>query len=107
MMVKAKYLIVWGANPAWTSVHSMSIIQKAKENGTKVVVIDPIMTDTAANADEYIQIKTSSDGALALGMAKYILDHNLHDEAWMKNNSIGYQEYLNYLRNNITIAMGF
>ncbi len=103
MMVKAKYLILWGANPAWNSVHSMSIIQKAKENGTKVVVIDPIMTDTAANADEYIEIKASTDGALALGMAKYILDHNLHDEEWMLNNSIGFKEYLNYLRSNITL----
>lgn len=103
MMVHAKYLIVWGANPAWNSVHSMSIIQKAKENGTKVVVIDPIMTDTAAKADEYIEIKASSDGALALGMAKYILDHNLQDEAWMKQNSIGYEEYMNYVRNNVTL----
>jgi anaerobic selenocysteine-containing dehydrogenase len=102
-MGKAKYLIIWGANPAWTSVHSMSIIQKAKENGTKVVVIDPIMTDTAAKADEYIEIKASTDGALALGMAKYILDHHLHDLEWMKKNSIGYEEYLNYLRNNITL----
>lgn len=103
MMVEAEYLIVWGANPAWTSVHSMSIIEKAKENGTKVVVIDPIMTDTAAKADEYIGIKASTDGALALGMAKYILDHNLHDMEWMNKNSIGYEEYLNYLRNNVTL----
>ncbi|NHC42206.1 molybdopterin-dependent oxidoreductase [Bacillus sp. MM2020_1] len=103
MMVKAKYLIIWGANPAWTSVHSMSIIQRAKENGTKVVVIDPIMTDTAAKADEYIEIKASTDGAFALGMAKYILDHNLHDMEWMKKNSNGYEEYLNYLRHNVSL----
>lgn len=103
MMVKAKYLIVWGANPAWTAVHSMNIIQKAKENGTKVVVIDPIMTDTAAKADEYIQIKASTDGALALGMAKYIIDHNLQDTEWMKANSIGYEEYISYVKNNITL----
>lgn len=103
MMVKSKYLILWGVNPAWTSVHSMHIVQKAKENGTKVVVIDPIMTDTAAKADEYIQIKASTDGALALGMAKYIIDHKLYDEKWMQENSIGYKEYMNYVENNITL----
>ncbi|HJA40661.1 MAG TPA: molybdopterin-dependent oxidoreductase [Firmicutes bacterium] len=102
-MIHSKYILVWGANPAWNSVHSMNILQKAKENGAKVVVIDPILTDTAANADEYIEIKTSTDGALALGMAKYILDHNLHDMDWMRKNSVGYQEYLNYLNNNITL----
>ena len=61
------------------------------------------MTDTASKADEYIGIRPSTDGALALGMARYILDHNLHDMEWMKKNSIGYEEFLNYLRNNITV----
>ncbi len=102
-MIHSKYLIIWGANPAWCAVHSMSIIEKAKENGTKIVVIDPILTQTAAKADEYIQIKASTDGALALGMARYIIDHNLHDLNWMKQYSKGYEEYLDYVRTNITV----
>lgn len=102
-MVHAKYLIVWGANPAWCAVHSMSIIEKAKENGTKIVVIDPILTQTAAKADEYIQVKASTDGALALGMARYIIDHKLYDENWMQQHSKGYKEFLDYVKTNITL----
>ena len=49
-------IIVWGANPAWCSVHSMHIIQKAKENGCKVVFIDPVMTASASKADEFIEM---------------------------------------------------
>jgi anaerobic selenocysteine-containing dehydrogenase len=99
----ANYIILWGANPAWTSAHSMYFINQAKENGAKLVVIDPLITQTASKADEYIQVNSSEDGALALGMARYIVDHNLHDKEWVKQNSIGFQEFVSYLKNNITV----
>lgn len=101
--VNSEYLIIWGANPAWCSVHSMAIIQKAKENGTKIIAIDSIQTDTASKADMFVEIKPSTDGSLALGMCKYILDNNLHDLTWMEENSIGYQNFLDYLDNNVTL----
>ncbi len=102
-MALSKMIIGWGVNPAWCSVHSMHIIQKAKENGCKVVFIDPIMTASAAKADEFIEIKTSTDGALALGMCRYILDNKLEDMAWMRKNSVGYQEFINYVKKNVTV----
>ncbi len=45
-MVKAKYIIIWGANPAWCSMHSMKYIYQAREKGAKVVVIDPLLSHT-------------------------------------------------------------
>ncbi len=44
--VKAKYIIIWGANPAWCSMHTMKYIYQAREKGAKVVVIE-----SAVNAD--------------------------------------------------------
>lgn len=102
-LVNSKYLILWGVNPAWCSVHSMYFVQEARRRGCKVVAIDPILTQTAAKADVYLQIKPSTDGALALGMARYILDHGLYDEAWLKENSLGYEQFFRYLKNNITL----
>ncbi|WNS74067.1 molybdopterin-dependent oxidoreductase [Bacillus sp. DTU_2020_1000418_1_SI_GHA_SEK_038] len=101
--LQSKYIILWGSNPAWTSVHSMYFIEQAKEKGTKLVVIDPIVTATASKADEYIQINPSTDGALALGMAKYIVDHHLYNEEWLAANAKGFHEFFNYLQNNITL----
>lgn len=102
-LVNSKYLILWGVNPAWCSVHSMYFIEEARKNGCKIVAIDPILTQTASKADVYLQIKASTDGALALGMARYILDHELYDADWLVNNSIGYEEFFGYLKNNITL----
>ena len=70
----SKLIILWGANPAWTSVHSLSYLYKAQEKGAKIIVIDPIYTASAKIADYYIQIKPGSDGALALAIAKIIID---------------------------------
>ena len=56
-MVKAKYIIVWGANPAWCSMHTMKYIYEARQKGAKVVVIDPIFTQTAAKGDVYWQVR--------------------------------------------------
>ncbi|MEH6907791.1 molybdopterin-dependent oxidoreductase [Neobacillus drentensis] len=99
----ADYIILWGANPSWTSAHSMYFIEQAKERGTKLVVIDPLITQTASKADEYIQVKASTDGALALGMIRYILDHHLYDQNWVNQNSIGFNDFFSYVKKNITV----
>jgi anaerobic selenocysteine-containing dehydrogenase len=102
-MVHARYVILWGGNAAWNSVHSVKFVYEAKRRGAKIVVIDPIMTQMAAKADEYWQIKTSTDGALALGMARHILDNKLYDRDWVMANSVGFEEFASYLRENVTV----
>lgn len=102
-MVNSKYLILWGVNPAWTSVHSMYFVKEAQKRGCKVVAIDPVLTQTASKADWYLQIKPSTDGALALGMARYILDNELYDGDWLHKYSKGHEEFFGYVKNNITL----
>ncbi len=102
-MVDARYIILWGANPAWCSVHSMKYVFAAKERGAKVLAIDPVLTQTAAKADEFWQVKTSTDGALALGMARHILDQGLVDRDWVANHSLGFEEFAAYLRSQVSV----
>jgi len=101
--VNTKYLIIWGANPAWNAVHQMDFILKAKEKGAKIVVIDPIHTATASHADLYYQIKASTDGALALGMARWIIDNNLHEKGFLDKYVKGWPEFETYIRKEVTL----
>lgn len=96
-MKDSKYIILWGANPAANSIHSMKYIFEAKKKGGKVVVIDPVFTEAASKASEWIQVKVGSDGLLALGMAKIIVDANLHDKQWIGENAKGFTEFKAYL----------
>ncbi|WP_066303729.1 molybdopterin-dependent oxidoreductase [Bacillus sp. FJAT-29814] len=94
----AKAIILWGINPVWTSIHSMPYIIAARQQGAKVITIDPVYTETAKKSDAYIQIKPRSDGALALAVAKYVLEHNLYDAEFIRNYTHGWTvltEYLN------------
>ena len=102
-MVQSNYIIVWGANPAWCSVHSMKYLFEAQKRGAKLVVIDPVFTQTAAKADMYVQIDTAGDGALALGMARHLLDKNMISHNFVTDNAVGFNEFSSYLRNQVTL----
>ncbi len=97
-MKDSKYIILWGVNPAANSIHTMKYIYEAKRRGAKVIVIDPLFTETASKVNEYYQVKVGSDGLLALAMAKIIIENNLHDKKWLKKNSHGYKEFEKYLK---------
>jgi len=102
-MVDARYIILWGANPAWCSVHSMKFITAAQERGAKVLCIDPVFTQTAAKSDEYWQVKTGEDGALALGMCRHLLDRGMYDKQFVSEHATGWEDFAAYLKSNITV----
>lgn len=92
-MLKAKLIILWGVNPAWTAVHSMPYIYQARENGARIVVIDPVMTQTARKADWYIQIRPGEDGALALALMKLLRGGNAVDWDFIRCCTTGWPEF--------------
>ncbi|MDU5107698.1 molybdopterin-dependent oxidoreductase [Clostridium sp.] len=96
-MFNSKSIFIWGKNPAFTSIHTIQCIKKAKAKGSKIVVIDPIYTKTAEIADKYIRIKPNGDGALALAMGKIIIEKELYDEIYINNYVNGFEEYRRYV----------
>ncbi len=69
-MINSKNIFLWGKNPANTTIHTMAILNKAKKNGSRIIVIDPINTQSAKLGDIHVKIKPGTDGALAMAMAK-------------------------------------
>ena len=51
----AKHVILWGTNTRLTNRHLWPFVEEARDNGARIVVIDPIRTMTAASADRFIQ----------------------------------------------------
>lgn len=97
-MLNSKNIFVWGKNPAITSIHTMQMIKKAKENGSKIIVIDPIYTQTAKFSDLYIRINPDGDSALALAMGKLIIENNLCDYDYINNYIVGFEDYKRYVK---------
>lgn len=96
-MLNSKSIFIWGKNPAFTSIHTIQSIKRAKINGSKIVVIDPIYTKTAEMADLYIRVKPNGDGALALAMGKIIIENKLYDEEFIERYVNGFGTYKEYI----------
>ena len=79
-------MIIWGYNIAATCPDNLFghwIIDLMKR-GTKIISVDPRLTFFASRAKYWLQLRPGSDGALALGMLKIIIDEKLYDEAWVR-----------------------
>ncbi|MGA7864004.1 MAG: molybdopterin-dependent oxidoreductase [Stellaceae bacterium] len=88
----AKYVIVWAMNMINTNLHAWPFILKARKNGAKIVVIDPVRTRTAKQADWHIRIKPGTDAALALGMMNVIIGEDLVDHDYVVKYTLGFAE---------------
>ena len=51
----------------------------AQEAGTRIVVVDPRFSPTAAKADEWVPLTAGTDPALFMGMIHHILENDLYD----------------------------
>jgi anaerobic selenocysteine-containing dehydrogenase len=88
----SKYIILWACNTISTNLHHWPFIAEAKNNGAKLVVIDPVKTRTAREADWHIPIRPGTDAALALGMMNVIIDEDLVDHDYVANCTLGFDE---------------
>ena len=94
--INSKYIIIWGTNPVYTHMNMAANIRKARQNGAKVVVIDPRKTKTALGADLHIKIKPGTDGALALGIINLIIENNWYDKEFVDEYTIGFNKLKKY-----------
>ena len=92
-LVHSKAFVIWGKNIAVTRQHCVPFINQARKNGATLAVIDPIYNETARKADRFYQIRPGSDGLLALGVSRLLLEHNAVDEEFITNNSHGFEAY--------------
>jgi anaerobic selenocysteine-containing dehydrogenase len=93
----ARLIVCWGWNPMSTAPHLWRLITLARRNGARLVVIDPFRSRTARVADLHLRPLPGTDGALALGILRALLDAGLADEAWCREHAVGYDELVERL----------
>ncbi|NTV88759.1 MAG: molybdopterin-dependent oxidoreductase [Clostridiales bacterium] len=96
----AKLIIAWGSNGVVNSYPMGRALMRFRENGGRMIVIDPRMTQTAQKmADIYIRPRIGTDGALAHAMARIIIENGWTDDAFIEKNVHGYEKYRDYVMN--------
>ncbi|MEU7202984.1 molybdopterin-dependent oxidoreductase [Streptomyces sp. NPDC045470] len=89
----SRLVLLWGSNPLTSRHHLWKVIQRARGNGAHIVVIDPIRSRSAAQADEHIAPLPGSDAALALGLLHVVLQEGAEDREYLAARTVGWAEF--------------
>jgi len=73
-------VLLWGHNPNTAWLAQGSRVARAKRRGLKVVVVDPRKAGPAVKADVWLRVRPGTDGLLALGLARILLENRWFDE---------------------------
>jgi formate dehydrogenase major subunit len=96
----SKAIIIFGANPAVNHPVGFQHFLKAKErNNTKIIVVDPRFTKTAAKADYFAQIRPGTDIPFMYGMLNIIFEKGWHDKNFIKDRVFGMDEIMAEAKN--------
>ncbi|MBV7531088.1 molybdopterin oxidoreductase family protein [Chitinophaga sp. sic0106] len=88
----AEVIIVTGANVSETFPTLTYWLWRARDNGAKLIVIDPRVIPLARTADIHLDIKPGTDSALYGAMLKYLVDHNLLDHDFINQHTTGFED---------------
>ena len=81
----ADVIMCIGSNPAENHPISFRWIEKAKDNGAKLISVDPRYTRTSSKSDIYAQLRPGTDIAFIGGLIYYVLENDLIHREYVVN----------------------
>ncbi|MER6730838.1 molybdopterin oxidoreductase family protein [Streptomyces puniciscabiei] len=85
-------VILVGSNLAETMPPSLRFFTELRENGGKLIVVDPRRTRTAEQADLHLAPRPGTDLALALGLLHLIVAEGRTDEEYLRERTTGWEQ---------------
>ncbi len=93
---QAKLILLFGSNPPMCHPPFMREFADARQNGAKLVVIDPRLNPVACYADIFAQPYPGTDGALGWGLINYLIQTKNYDEDLVDRHVIGFDKISAY-----------
>jgi len=88
-MHNCKAMLFMGSNAAEAHPVAMQHILRGKENGAKLIVVDPRFTRTAAHADQYIRLRPGTDTPFIWGLLWHIFENGWEDKEYINQRVYG------------------
>lgn len=89
---EAKVIILAGTNLAECFPILTDYIWKARDQGAKIIVIDPRITPIARTADLFLPVKPGGDSALANGILHLMIEHGWIDESFIEQHTVDFDK---------------
>lgn len=95
---QTKCILNWAINPPATWAYKAAEIMDARERGAALIVVDPYLSETAAKADIWLQLKPGTDTALALSMQHVIITEDLYDHNFIDKWTQGFDKLQDHIK---------
>lgn len=91
----ADTFLITGANPAWCHPILFRRIEQHKEQNpdTKIVVIDPRVTDSCALADLHLQLTPGTDETMLHAIGRVLIENGNFDLKFIQSYTDGFEDY--------------
>ncbi len=90
----ADLIVVWGNNVTVSNLHLMRVMNAAKKEGARIVIIDPKRTKVAEQCDLFLQITPGTDVILALAAAAELERRGALDLDFIAAWTAGFDSYM-------------
>jgi len=87
---KAEVVLVAGANVAECAPITTDYLWQARENGARIIVIDPRLTPIARTADLFIPVRPGGDIGVFGGMLRVMIERGWIDRAFIEAHTTGW-----------------
>jgi len=94
----ARLIVAWGNNVTWSNLHLTPVINRARKNGARLVVIDPKRTKIAEQADLHIALRPGTDVVLAWAVAAELERRGALDRDFVDAHVAGSEEFMRQAR---------
>jgi assimilatory nitrate reductase catalytic subunit len=95
---KAELIWIAGANIAECFPILTSYIWQARENGARIVVVDPRITPIARTCDLFLPVKPGRDIALFNGILQLMIENDWLDHAFIEAHTTGFDKVCEHVR---------
>jgi assimilatory nitrate reductase catalytic subunit len=92
--------VVWisGANIGECAPITTHYVWQARENGARIVVVDPRITPIARTCDLFLPVKPGRDIALFNGILHLMIENDWLDHAFIAENTVGFEKVAEHVQ---------
>jgi len=97
-ILKAEVVWISGANVAECAPITTNYVWQARENGAKIIVVDPRITPVARTCDLFLPVKPGRDVALFNGVIHLMIENDWLDHDFINNHTVGFDSVAEHVK---------
>ncbi|HXV44693.1 MAG TPA: molybdopterin oxidoreductase family protein [Anaerolineae bacterium] len=97
-ILKAEVIWISGANIAECAPITTDYVWQARENGAKIIVVDPRITPIARTCDLFLPVKPGRDVALFNGILHLMIENDWLDHHFIEQHTVGFEAVAEHVK---------